>query len=132
MKKISTFADRLKAYRDENNTTLKDLEKITGVPAQTLNRYELGQRIPKVDKAGEIAELLGVSSLWLQGYNVPMKPPESNENYMNDDEALEYLDELHKRPEMKALFQVSRKASKEDIETAITIIEALKKKNSTD
>lgn len=49
--------------------------------------------------------------------------------HINDPEALAYLDELHKRPEMKALFQVSRRASKEDIERAITIIEALKKKS---
>lgn len=63
-----------------------------------------------------------------------MKLPVSNDHqqHVNNDEALEYLDELHKRPEMKTLFQVSRKASKEDIETAITIIEALKKKSGED
>lgn len=61
-----------------HNITLKELEKITGVPAQTLNRYELGQRIPKVDKAGEIANLLRVDSLWLQGYDVPEKTIPTN------------------------------------------------------
>ncbi|NLN49522.1 MAG: hypothetical protein GX154_10650 [Clostridiales bacterium] len=53
---------------------------------------------------------------------------DETQQHINDEEALEYLDELHKRPEMKTLFQVGRKATKEDIETAITIIEALKKK----
>lgn len=73
MLKVSTFAKRLKLYREESGKTLKELEVITGVPAQTLNRYELGQRIPKVNTAGEIAEFLGVDALWLQGYDVPMK-----------------------------------------------------------
>ena len=46
----------------------------------------------------------------------------------NDEKPFEYPDELHKRPEMKTLFSVSRKAKKEDIEIAITLMEALKKK----
>ncbi len=76
MEKISTFAERLKTYREENKLTLKDLEQKTGVPAQTLNRYELGQRIPKVNKANEIAKRLGVNALWLQGFDVPQEPDE--------------------------------------------------------
>lgn len=40
---------------------------------QTLSRYELEQRVPKIDTAVEIAESLGINPLWLQGYNVPME-----------------------------------------------------------
>ena len=36
------------------------------------------------------------------------------------------LEILHKRPEMKALFSVTKNASKEDVEKAVKIIEALK------
>lgn len=72
MQRISDFSSRLKEYRDINALTLADLEKITHTPSQTLNRYELGQRTPKVDVANEIAESLGVNALWLQGYDVPM------------------------------------------------------------
>lgn len=73
MKKVSTFAERLKVYRRESGRTLRELELVTGVPAQTLNRYELGKRVPKVDVAGKIASLLGVDALWLQGYDVTIK-----------------------------------------------------------
>ena len=44
---------------------------MTGIPAQTLNRYELGQRVPKIDTAVKIAEAIGINPLWLQGYDVP-------------------------------------------------------------
>ncbi len=72
--KIKTFAERLKEYRTIlNQYTLLELEKMTGVPAQTLNRYELGQRIPKIDIAETIAMMLHVDSMWLQGYDVDMK-----------------------------------------------------------
>ena len=70
MDRLSTFAKRLKMYREYKNITLSDLERITGIPAQTLNRYELAQRTPKIDIANIIAEKLGVSPLWLQGYDV--------------------------------------------------------------
>lgn len=74
MKRISDFATRLKEYRDAHDITLLELEKITGVPAQTLNRYELKQRVPKIDVANTIAEKLGVDALWLQGYDTQEAP----------------------------------------------------------
>lgn len=42
---------------------------------QTLNRYVLGQREPKIGTAAAIARSLGVDPLWLQGFNVPRQPP---------------------------------------------------------
>ena len=43
------------------------------------------------------------------------------------DELTEYLEELKTRPEMKMLFSVAKGATKEDIEKAVAIIEALRK-----
>jgi repressor LexA len=71
MKQVTSFAKRLKSYRDDHSLSLAELEKITGVPAQTLNRYELGQRVPKIDVATAIAGKLNLNPLWLQGYDVP-------------------------------------------------------------
>ena len=73
MNVISSFGERLKALREQKNMTLADVADITGIPAPTLNRYELGQRTPKITMANIIAEKLGVSSMWLQGYDVPQK-----------------------------------------------------------
>ena len=75
MDRVSTISKRLKDYRSETNKTLADLSRITGIPAQTLNRYELGQRIPKIDAAVKIAEAIGVNPLWLQGYDVEKEVP---------------------------------------------------------
>jgi len=75
MRRTSTFSERLKIYREQNDLTLVELEKLTGVPAPTLNRYELGQRVPKIDVAIEIATALNVSPLWIQGYETDDPTP---------------------------------------------------------
>lgn len=48
------------------------------------------------------------------------------------DELAEYLDELHKRPEMRMLFKVAKKATKDDVEKTAKIIEMLKGNGSDD
>lgn len=73
MKRISMFSDRLKEFRETNNLTLSDISEKTGLPAQTINRYELGQRAPKIDTAVSIAESLRINPLWLQGYDVSVE-----------------------------------------------------------
>ena len=70
--RIKTVSERLKEYRTSKGS-LESMEKITGIPAQTINRYELGQRAPKIDVAVSIAESLSINPLWLQGYNVPIE-----------------------------------------------------------
>lgn len=48
---------------------------------------------------------------------------------INDDQELtEYLEALKTRPEMRMLFQLSKDATKEDVEAAVRIIEALRNK----
>ncbi|MGN0977057.1 MAG: helix-turn-helix domain-containing protein [Faecousia sp.] len=54
---------------------------------------------------------------------------EEAEPLVNDDQELnEYLQALKTRPEMRMLFQLSKDASKKDVETAVRIIEALREK----
>ena len=72
MERVARFSQRLKEYRDRFDLTLADMSNLCDVPTQTLNRYELEQRIPKFDTALEIAESLRINPLWLQGYDVPM------------------------------------------------------------
>ena len=122
MELISNFAERIATYRKKNNLTLAALSAQLGVPAQTISRYELSQRTPKVDTVNSIAEKLGCNPLWLQGYDVSM----SLENFSEDSELNEYLEQLKTREELRMLFSVTRDATKEDIESAVRIITALR------
>lgn len=122
------LGENLRKAREEKGLTQAEVAKLLDMSASTIGMYEQGRRDPDTDTLKKLAELYEVSTDYLLGRTDDPSPKQDDRQHVNDDEALEYLDELHKRPEMKALFQVSRKATKEDIETAITIIEALKKK----
>lgn len=116
---------RLAELRKQKGLSQDELGEKIKVSQQTISKYERGLLEPDFETLNFLADFFKVSLDYLLGRD-------DTRQHVNDDEALEYLDELHKRPEMKTLFKVSRKATKEDIETAITLIEALKKKNNND
>ena len=74
MMRISNVSQRLKEYRENHGLTLAELGEKCKIPAQTLNRYELEQREPKIDTAINIAVSLHISLLWSLGYAVPIDP----------------------------------------------------------
>lgn len=65
-------------------------------------------------------------------FNVPVSELIDEEKVMplvnGDEELTEYLEVLKTRPEMRMLFQLSKDATKEDVEAAVRIIEALRNK----
>ena len=65
-------------------------------------------------------------------FNVPVSELIDEEKVMplvnGDEELTEYLEILKTRPEMRMLFQLSKAATKEDVEKAVRIIEALRNK----
>ena len=74
--------------------------------------------------AQKIASYFGVSVGYLLGEEEQKEKP-----LINDDEELtEYVQMLKTRPEMRMLFQLSKDATKEDVEAAVRIIEALRNK----
>ncbi len=123
---MNTLGKRLKKLRAEKGITQKELAAIIKVPRDTVANWEVSRGTPNIETISDIASYFDVSTDYLLGRTDDPSP--KDRQHVNDDEALDYLDELHKRPEMKTLFQVSRKATKEDIETTITIMEALKRR----
>ena len=75
MEQESTFGARLRSLMDESGLSYEQLGDRLNMNPQTLNRYVLGQREPKIGTAAAIARSLGVDPLWLQGFNVPRRPP---------------------------------------------------------
>lgn len=75
---------------------------------------------PKMEILQKIADYFDVSVDYLLGKEEKEVP------LVNGDEELsEYLEELRTRPEMKMLFQLTKKATKADVEKAVKIIETL-------
>ena len=129
---MSSFGERLKTLRTNRGLSQDDLcnelntRYGTSINKSMISKWENNKEEPRMEYARKLVNYFNVSLDYLLGLK------DSEIQHINNDEALEYLDEIHKRPEMKTLFSVSRKATKEDIETAITLIEALKRKSGNE
>lgn len=97
---------------------------MVSVHQTAVSQWETGKSSPDIEALKKLAALYKVSVDYLLNGDNP-----TSTQHINDDETLEIMEILHKRPEMKILFNAGRKATKEDVETAVAIIEALKKKS---
>jgi transcriptional regulator with XRE-family HTH domain len=77
-KKLLDIGARLKNRRTELNFSLMDLSKLTGIPKQTLQRYEVGKikNVP-ASRLDLIAASLNVTPEWLLGWE-DKKPAKEN------------------------------------------------------
>ena len=86
MERESSLGGRLRRLMEEEGLSYEQMGERLGMNPQTLNRYVLGQREPKIGTASAMAAALGVDPLWLLADYVPGGTAE--------DAA---LDELHRR-----------------------------------
>lgn len=65
----NVFSERLKAARIKKHISQAELAKAVGVSAATISSYETpsGAKVPSLDKAHAIAEILDISLDWLCG-----------------------------------------------------------------
>lgn len=105
----------------KNGISVYRVSKDTGIATATFSDWKNGRSAPKADKLQIIADYFGVTvDYLLTGEKKPL---------VNDDEELnEYLEELKNRKEMRMLFSLAKGATKEDVERAVAIIEALHKR----
>lgn len=107
---------RLKELREDK--TQEEIAKLLGIKRARYALYEQNRTEPNIEILNKLAKL----------YNITVDYITGNTETTESDEINSLLETLHKRPEMKALFNLSKNATKEDIEKTIKIIEALKDK----
>lgn len=83
----------------------------------SITKWKKGSK-PNDTTIAKIADYFGVSPEYFS---------ESGREANPNDELYEYLEELKNRPEMRMLFSLAKGATKEDVEQAVAIIEALRK-----
>lgn len=116
----SLLARRMSQARRARGLTLQQVADAVGVARSTVQRYERGAiAAPRLPVVQAIAAALGVSAPWLLGQADAPGQPE-------DAELQEYLQQIKDRPEMRMLFSLTKDATKEDVERAVRIIEALR------
>ena len=53
--------------------TQTELGIAVGITRSGINKYVKGKALPRLDKIRVMSETLGVSEIWLLGYDVPME-----------------------------------------------------------
>lgn len=107
------FASNLNYYLDKNNESQKDVAEKLGVSTSTFSSWCTAQKMPRMDKIEVLARHFGIQKSDLI------------ENKSINTELDDYLETLRTRPEMKMLFNLTKNATKEDVEKAVKIIETL-------
>ncbi len=125
---MSEISNRILQLITEKELSYSDLSKRTSISKSALQRYATGET-PKIplDRLELIAKALGVSAAYLMGWEETKKAPVPSAVTTDDEELIDLLEELRSRPEMRMLFSLSKNATKEDVEDAVRIIEALRK-----
>ncbi|KAK8835318.1 hypothetical protein M9Y10_013523 [Tritrichomonas musculus] len=81
MFKKNLISERLRKSREMKNLTRPQVQEKTGIPLSTLTDWELKRNLPRLDKAGILAELYGVSVDYILGRT---DNPEVNKSFKCD------------------------------------------------
>ena len=115
--------DNVFSLMKERNVTPKEISEKTGISTGNISDWKSGRCAPKTEALIKIADYFGVSLDYLLG-----RTEEKNANKKGDassDDLSEYLEELRTRPEMKMLFNITKKATRAEVEKAVKVIEAM-------
>ena len=120
---MGTLYDNIRLLCDGRNIKPGKVCNDLGLSRGLMTDLKMGRKKGvSAETANRIANYFGVSVDYLLTGEEKEKP------LVNGDEELtEYLEMLKNRPECRMLFKVSKDATKEDVEQAVKIIEALRK-----
>ncbi|MCM8900524.1 helix-turn-helix transcriptional regulator [Caldicoprobacter algeriensis] len=116
---MDIFIKRLQELLDEKDMTQRELAERIGVTEVTISRYINGERKPRIDIIGKIAEVFGVSIDYLLGYsNIrnPYNNVKSNDHQSENDEDDERMSEedLYVIEQFKKFLKQQRRMKKKD------------------
>lgn len=119
------FSNNLRYLRKKYDMSQEDLANKLGYKSfTTIQKWESGVSEPSVSMVKKIAELFGVTMDQITNDDLS----DAENHYYLDPEAAEIAQEVQQRPELKILFDASRKVSADDLEFVVDMIDRLKNK----
>lgn len=109
----TVMAQNLYYYMALNNKNRQEICNDLGFKYTTFCDWLNGKTYPRIDKIEMLANYFNI------------KKSDLVEDKSKNSELDEYLEELRTRPEMKMLFNITKNATKEEVEKAVKIIEAM-------
>ena len=120
---MGTLYESIKGLCDEHGIKPGRMCVELGISKSLMTKlHDDPRKTIQIDTAQKIADYFGVSVDRVLGVEKKEKPA-----VQKDDELDAYLERLRTRPECRMLFKLADNATKEDVEKAVAIIEALRK-----
>lgn len=119
---MSNFSETIRRIRFERHMTQEEFADLLGTTKQNISRYESGAVSPKISTAQAIADKLGITLSELNG-EAPYDPDD-------DDEMWTLREEMRRDPNRRALMQLARNGTAQDVRQAMALIDALRATNS--
>lgn len=111
--------DRILDLCEEWGISVRSLEKSCGMSHGVIRRWNT--RKPSAERVQKVADFFGVSTLYLLG-----ESDEREAKYYIDPEVSRIAQAVKDNPDLKILFDASKKLSKEDILFVLDMIERMK------
>lgn len=118
------FSNNLRYLRKKYNMSQEELADKLGYKSfTTIQKWESGVSEPSVSMVKKIADIFGVTMDQITNDDLS----DFTSSYYLDPEAAEIAQEVQARPELKILFDASRKVSADDLNFVIGMIDRMKK-----
>lgn len=115
------FSERLRELRQNKGLSQSQLADALNISKSAISMYELGKREPDLETLEGIADFFNVDINYLIG-------KEDGSMYYLDPEAAEIAQEVQQRPELKILFDATRKVSSDDLKFVVDMIDRMQGK----
>ena len=135
---MSQFSENLRRIRFERHMTQEEFAQLLGTSKQNISRYESGAVSPKISTAQSIADKLGVSLAELNGPTEfidlirgrdGMPQGLTIAQIIAEQAAQQAREELAEDPDRKALLNLARYGSAQDVRQVAALIDALRATN---
>lgn len=118
--------DKLKEARKNAGMTQEEVEHKSGINKKTISNWENGVSRPDVDSIALLCELYKIDPNDLFEWDGPKN---KEKNYYLDPDAAAFAQEIFDDPELRILFDATRKVSKEDLQLVVDMVKRLKKED---
>lgn len=125
---MAKFNDRLKELRKARGMSQSDLANVMGVTSSAVSQYERGVREPQLEMMEFLADFFNVDFNYLLGKEDVTVKLVSPSDYYLDRETASLAQEIFENKELRALFDVQRGMSADDLRALYGMALALKRK----
>lgn len=123
MERSATTTERLQAAMRETGKKQIDLARETGLSHSTISRYISGAVEPRQDATHKLAVVLGVSEMWLWGYDVPKQRTAAQKK---NDDLVQVIAKLRKDPEFYEVVSMLAELPEAEYASIKQLLEALR------